>query len=142
MGIIKSNLTKNSYPFSLIDKVKKKCLDHKFSTNCNKSKDIPDFYYLKLPHISKIWDHVKWNFRNFEKQLRKEKFNIKLHFTPFKIKNYLIWNLFWYINLLMLVITPTTLVQHVVILKAGLRNISEFRIRASLKTDVIFSLCK
>ena len=48
---IKSNLIKNSYPPFLINKVIKKYLDYKFSSNQNQLKDIPDVYYFKLPYI-------------------------------------------------------------------------------------------
>ena len=46
---IKSGLIKNSYPPFLIDKVIKKYLDWKFSSNQNQLKDNSDVHYFKLP---------------------------------------------------------------------------------------------
>ena len=51
---IKSNLTKNAYPAFLIDKVIKKYLDHKFSSNQNQLKDTSDVYDFKLPYIGNL----------------------------------------------------------------------------------------
>ena len=48
---IKSNLIKNAHPTFLIDKVIKKYLDYKFSSNQNQLKDTPDFIALNY-HIS------------------------------------------------------------------------------------------
>ena len=39
IGNIKSNLIKNAYPLFLIDKVIKKYVDYKFSSNQNQLKD-------------------------------------------------------------------------------------------------------
>ena len=47
---IKSNLIKNAYPSFLIDKVIKKYLDYKFSTNQNQLKDTSDVHYFKSPY--------------------------------------------------------------------------------------------
>ena len=46
---IKSNIIKNVYLPFLIDKVIKKGLDYKFSSNQNQLKDTPDIHYFKLP---------------------------------------------------------------------------------------------
>ena len=51
---IKSNLIKNTYPPFLIDKVIKKYLDYKFSSNQNQLKDKYDIHYFKLPHIGNL----------------------------------------------------------------------------------------
>ena len=51
---IKSNLIKNAYPPFLIDKVIKKYLDYKFSSNQNHLKDTPDVHYFKLPYIGNL----------------------------------------------------------------------------------------
>ena len=45
---IKSNLIKNAYPPFLIDKVIKRYLDYKFSSNQNQLKDKSNLYYFKL----------------------------------------------------------------------------------------------
>ena len=55
----KSNLIKNAYPTFLIDKVIKKCLDYKFSTNRNQLKDTFDVHYFKLPYIGNLSHHTK-----------------------------------------------------------------------------------
>ena len=69
---IKSTLLKNAYPPLLIDKVIKKYLDYKFSSNQNQLKDKSDVHYFKLPYISKISNHIKINFRNFAKSFVKK----------------------------------------------------------------------
>ena len=56
---IKSNLIKNAYPPFLIDKVIKKYLDYKFSSNQNQLKDKFDVHYFKLPYIGKLSHHIK-----------------------------------------------------------------------------------
>ena len=68
---IKSNLIKNAYLPSLIDKVIKKYLDYKFSSNQNQLKDTPDVHYFKLPYIGNHSHHIK-NFRNFAKSFVKK----------------------------------------------------------------------
>ena len=85
---IKSNLIKNVYPTFLIDKVIKKYLDYKFSTNENQLKDISDAHYFKLPYIDNFSNHIKNKFWKLCKEFCKENFNIKLVFNSFKIKNY------------------------------------------------------
>ena len=56
---IKSNLIKNAYPPVLINKVIKKCLDYKFSSNRNQLKDKSDVHYSKLPYIGNLSYHIK-----------------------------------------------------------------------------------
>ena len=56
---IKSNLIKNAYPPFLIDKVIKKYLDYKFSSNQNQLKDKRDVYYFKLPYVGNLSHHIK-----------------------------------------------------------------------------------
>ena len=85
---IKSNLIKNVYPPSLIDKVIKKYLDYKFSSNQNQLKDTPDAHYFRLPYIGNLSHHIKNKLLKLCKEFCKENFNIKLVFNSFKIKNY------------------------------------------------------
>ena len=85
---IKSNLIKNAYPPFLINKVVKKYLDHKFSSNKNQLKDTSDVYYFKLPYISNLSHHVKNKPSKLCKEFCKGNFNIKLVFNSFKIKNF------------------------------------------------------
>ena len=87
MENIKSNLIKNAYPPSLIDKVIKMYLDYKFSSNQNELKDTPDFHYFKLPYIGNLSHHIKNKLSKLCKEFCKENFNIKLVFNSFKIKN-------------------------------------------------------
>ena len=56
---IKYNLVKNSYPPFLIDKVMKKYLDHKISSNKKELKDAYDVDYFKLPYISNLLRHIE-----------------------------------------------------------------------------------
>ena len=83
---IKSNLIKNAYPHFLSDKVIKKYLDYKFSSNQNQLKDTPDVHYFKLPYIGNLSHHIE--FAKLCKEFCKESFNIKLVFNSFKIKNH------------------------------------------------------
>ena len=85
---IKSNLIKNAYPPFLIDKVIKKYLDYKFSSNQNQLKDKSDVHYFKLPYIGNLLHHIKNKLSKLCKEFCKESFNIKLVFNSFKIKNY------------------------------------------------------
>ena len=85
---IKSNLIKNAYLLFLIDKVIKKCLDYKFSSNQNQLKDKSDVHYFKLPYIGNISHHIKNKLLKLCKEFCKENFNIKLVFNSFKINNY------------------------------------------------------
>ena len=85
---IKSNLLKNAYPPFLIDKVIKKYLNYKFSSNQNQLKEKSDIHYFKLPYISNLSDHIKNKLSKLCKEFCKENFKIKLVFCSFKIKNY------------------------------------------------------
>ena len=78
---IKSNLTKNGYPSFVINKVNKKNLDYKFSSDQLKEKsDVP---YFKLLYIGNLSHHIQ----NELSKICKKFFNIKLVFNSFKIKN-------------------------------------------------------
>ena len=74
-------------PF-LIDKVIKKYLDYKFSSNQNQLKEKFDVHYLKLPCIGNLSHHVKNELSKLCKEFCKENFNIKLVFNSFKTKSY------------------------------------------------------
>ena len=69
---IKSNLIKDAYPRFLIDKIIKKYLDCKFSSNQNQLKDTPDTHYFKLPYIGTFHTISKINFRDFAKSFVKK----------------------------------------------------------------------
>ena len=70
----------------LIDKVIKKYLDHKFSSNQNQLKDTPDVHYFKLSsHFSQS---IKNKFSKLCKEFCNNIFNNKLVFNSIKIKNY------------------------------------------------------
>ena len=83
-----SNRIKNAYPPFLIDKVIKKYLDFKFSSNQNQSKETPDIHYFRLPYIGNLSHHIKNKLSKLCKEFCKGSFNIKVAFNPFKIKNY------------------------------------------------------
>ena len=83
----KSNLIKNAYPPFLINKVIKKYLDYKFSSNQNQLKDKFDLHYFKLPYIGNFSHHIKNKLSKLPKEFYKENFKIKLVFSSFKIKN-------------------------------------------------------
>ena len=53
-----TNLIKNAYLPPLINKVMKKYLDYKFSSNQNQLKDKSDIHYFKLPYIDNLSHHV------------------------------------------------------------------------------------
>ena len=86
--MFKSNLIKNTYPQFLINKVIKKYLDYKFSSNQNQLKDKSDVHYFKLPYIGNLSHHIKNKLSKLCKEFCKENFNIKLVFNSFKIKSY------------------------------------------------------
>ena len=88
MENIKSNLIKNAYPPFLIDKVIKKYLDYKFSSNQNQLKDKSEVHYFKLPYIDNLSHHIKNELSKLCKEFSKENFTIKLVFNSFKIKNH------------------------------------------------------
>ena len=85
---IKSNLIKNAYSPFLINKVIKKCLDYKFSSNQNQLKDKSGVHYFKLPYIDNLSHHIKNKFTKLCKEFCKENFNKKLVFNSFKMKHY------------------------------------------------------
>ena len=85
---IKSNLIKNVNPPFLIDKVIKKFIAYKFSSNQNQLKAKSDVHYFKLPYISNLSHHIKIKLSKLCKEFCKENFNIKLVFNSFKVKNY------------------------------------------------------
>ena len=84
---IKSSLIKNAYPSFSIDKVIKKYLDYKFSSNQNQLKDKSDVHYFKLLYIGNLSHHIKIKLWKLCKEVCKENFNIKLVFNSFKVKN-------------------------------------------------------
>ena len=65
---IKSNLIRNASPLFLINKVIKKYLNHKFSSNTS------DIYYFKLPYIGKLLHHIKNKLLKLCKEFCKENF--------------------------------------------------------------------
>ena len=71
-----------------MDKVIKKYLDYKFSSNQNQLKDKSDNLYFKLPYIGNLLHHIKDRLSKLGKEFCKENFNIKLVFNSLKIKNY------------------------------------------------------
>ena len=85
---IQSNFIKYAYTPLLIDKVIKKHLDHKFSSNQTQLEDTSDICYSKLPYIGNLLHHIKKK-RNSKlcKERCKENFNVKLFFNSFKVKN-------------------------------------------------------
>ena len=85
---IMSDLIKNAYPPFLIDKVIKKYLDYKFSSNQNQLKDKSDVHYFKLPYIGNLSHHIKIKLSKLCKEFWKETFNIRLGFNAFKTKIY------------------------------------------------------
>ena len=85
---IKFNLIQNAYRPFLIDKVIKKYLNYRFTSDQNQLKDRSDVHYFKLPYIGNLSHHIKNKLSKLCKEFCKENFNIKLVFTSFKIKNY------------------------------------------------------
>ena len=74
---MKFNLIKNAYPPSSIDKVIKKCLDYKLSSNQNQLKDKSDVHFFKLPYIGNLSHHIKNKLLKLCKEFSKGNFNIK-----------------------------------------------------------------
>ena len=85
---MKSNLIKYAYPPFLINKVIKKYLGHKFSSNQNQLKYTSDVYSFKLPYIGNLSHHIKNKLSKLCKKFCKENFNINLVFNSFQIKSY------------------------------------------------------
>ena len=84
----KSNLVKNGYPPFLTNKLIKKYLGYKFSSNQNQLKHTSDVDYFKLQYIGNLSHHIKNKLSKLCKEFCKESFNIKLVFDSFKIKTY------------------------------------------------------
>ena len=114
---IKSNLVKNAYLPFLIDKVIKRYLGYKFSSNQNQLKDKYDVHYFKLPHIGNFSHHIKNKLSELCEEFCKQNFNIKLVFNSLKVKNYFAYknpipnDLKSFINLLVLAVVLATLVK-------------------------------
>ena len=85
---IKSNLIKSAYPPFLIDKVIKKYLNYKFSSNQNQLKNTFDVHYFRLRYIGNLPHNIKNKLSKLYKEFCKGDVNIMLVFTSFKIKNY------------------------------------------------------
>ena len=69
---IKSNLSKNAYLPFLIDKVIKKYLNYKFSSNQSQLKDTFDVHHFKLPYISNLSHPIKNKLLKLCKEFCKE----------------------------------------------------------------------
>ena len=83
---IKSNLIKNAYPPFLIDKVIKKYLNYKFSSNQNQLKTHLTFITLNY-HISATCHTIlKINFRNFAKSFVKKMLTLSYFLLHSKLK--------------------------------------------------------
>ena len=72
---IKSNLIKNAYQPVLMNKVIKKYLDYKFTSDQNQLKDKSDIHYFKLPYIGKFSQHIKIKLSKLCKEFCNEYFN-------------------------------------------------------------------
>ena len=66
---IKFNLIKNAF---LIDKVIKKYLNYKLSSDQNQLKDTSDVHYFKLPYIGNLSHHIKSKLLKLYKEFCKE----------------------------------------------------------------------
>ena len=88
---IKSNLTKNANVPYLINKVIKKYLHYKFSSNQIQLKDKSKVHYFKLLYINNLSHHSKNKLSKLCKEFCKETSDIKLVFNSFKIKNYYLY---------------------------------------------------
>ena len=87
MKNIKSNLIKNAYLPFLIDKVIKKYLDYKFSSNQNQLKDKSDVHYFKLPYIGNLSHHIKhikYRLLKLSKKFCNGNIKIKVGLSPSK----------------------------------------------------------
>ena len=86
---IKSNLFKNVHPPFLIDKVMKKYLDYKFSSDQNQLKDNSDVHYFKLPYIGNLSHHSKNKLLKLCKEFCKKHFNFECFLIHSKLKTIL-----------------------------------------------------
>ena len=84
---------KNVYSPFLISKVIKKYVNYKFSSYQNQLKDTFDIHYFIIPYVDNLSHQIKNKLLQLCKGFCKENVNIKLGFTSFKIKNYLILRL-------------------------------------------------
>ena len=118
-------------PF-LSDKVIKKYLNYKFSSNKNLLKHTSDVHYFKLSYVGNLSHHIKNKLSKLCKEFCKENFNIKLVFTSFKIKNYFSYkdpipdtlkSFLLYIDLHVVAVVLAILAKLVVILKLGFNNV-------------------
>ena len=133
---IQSNFIKYAYTPLLIDKVIKKHLDHKFSSNQTQLEDTSDICYSKLPYIGNLLHHIKKKRNsNFAKNVVKKTLTLNYFLTHLKLKIsfhmmtqfLIILNLSQYTNILVLAVVPATSPKLVIILKLGLKNISKRR---------------
>ena len=72
----------------LIDKVIRKYLNYKISSNQNQLKDKSDVHYFKLPYIGNLSHYIKNRLSKLCKEFCRENINMKLVFDSFKIKSY------------------------------------------------------
>ena len=82
----KSNLIKNAYPPFFIDKVIKKYLDYKISSNQSQLRDKFDVHYFKLRYISNLSHPIKKIFRNFAKSFIKKILTLSYFLIHSKLK--------------------------------------------------------
>ena len=85
---IKFNLTRNAYRPFLIDKVIKKYLNYKFSSNQSQFRDTSGVHFIRLSYIGNLWHHNKNELSRLWKEFCKKTFSIKLVFKSFKMENY------------------------------------------------------
>ena len=71
-----------------MNKVIKKYLDYKVSSNQNQLKHKCDVHSFKLPYIVNLSHHIKNKLSKLCNKFCKENFNIKLVFSSFKIKHF------------------------------------------------------
>ena len=127
---IKFNLIRNAYLPFLIDKIVRRYLNHKISSNQNQLKEACDVSYFKLPYTGNLSHYIKNKLSKLCKEFCKESFNIKLVFNLFKIKNYFSYKdpvpddlkSFLVYKFTCASCSSSTLAKLVVILKLGLRN--------------------
>ena len=122
----------STYLLCVIDKVIKKYLDYKFSSNQNQLKVKSEIHYFIFSYIGNLSRHINNKLLKLCKEFCKENFNIKLVFNSFKIKDYFSYKdtvpndlKSYLINLLLLAVVLVILAKRVVISKLGLRSISK-----------------
>ena len=117
----------------MINKVIKKYLDYKFSSNQSQLKDKSGVHYFKLLYIDNLSRHIKNKLSKLCREFCKENFNIKLVFSSFKMQNYFSYKdpipidlkSFLVYKFICASFSLAILVKLVVILKLALRSISE-----------------